>query len=461
LLLGSSRAAILAALAVSLAVSFPGEAHAQGPAADGGDAAEESWAVHGQSTFVWQYHPGFASPFRGLNSLKARENDAETADVTLYGGVRPWRGAEIWVNPELDQGFGTQQHAGRRRVPQRRSLQGRLASPLWADPAVFLRQTLALGGDSEKVVPDLNQLGGTQTADRVVLTIGKFSVTDIFDTNRYAHDPRGDFLNWAIIDIGSFDYAADAWGFTYGAAVEWYRDWWTIRAGIFDLSKTPNSKALDTNFISQDQYDLELEERHTIKGQPGKLKLLGFITHGRMGSYNAAVSAASLAGTAADITLVRAPHTKAGAGLNLEQQLTEDLGFFARAGITQGGFEAFDFTDINKTISFGLSATGGRWGRPDDTVGLAVAINGASRAAERFFNAGGLGILAGDGRLPIPAPSGSSRPTTALPRSASPSSPPTASSSSIPPTTAIAARSRYSGCVPTRSSEWANPPGCG
>src|SRR5215510_4586177 len=29
-----------------------------------------------------------------------------------------------------------------------------------------------------------------------------------------------DFLNWSIIDTGSFDYAADAWGYTYGAAIE-------------------------------------------------------------------------------------------------------------------------------------------------------------------------------------------------------------------------------------------------
>src|SRR4029077_4694062 len=85
--------------------------------------------------------------------------------------------------------------------------------------------------------------------------------------------------------------------------------------------------------------------------------------------------------------------------LNLEQQLADDLGMFARAGWSQGQYEAFDFTDINKTISLGLSLAGQRWGRPDDTVGAAVAVNNASSAAKRFFAAGGLGILVGDGRL--------------------------------------------------------------
>ena len=107
-------------------------------------------------------------------------------------------------------------------------------------------------------------MGGTQTANRLVETIGKFCVVDIFDTNQYAYDPREQFLNWSIIDLGSFDYAADAWGYSYGAATEWQQDWWTARVGLFDLSSTPNSKYLSTRGFSQEQFDAELEERHTL-----------------------------------------------------------------------------------------------------------------------------------------------------------------------------------------------------
>ena len=96
---------------------------------------------------------------------------------------------------------------------------------------------------------------------------------------------------------------------------------------------------------------------------------------------------------------MRKGHNKAGAGLNLEQQLADDLGAFARAGWSQGQYEAFEFTDINKTVSFGLSLKGQRWERADDTVGIAFAANDASSAAKRFFAAGGLGILVGDGAL--------------------------------------------------------------
>jgi len=44
------------------------------------------------------------------------------------------------------------------------------------------------------------------------------------------------------------------------------------------------------------------------------------------------------------------------------------------------------------------------WSRPGDTVGLAGIVNDISTARERFLNAGGLGIIVGDGQLPHPGP---------------------------------------------------------
>jgi high affinity Mn2+ porin len=362
-------------------------------------AEAEEWAIHGQATFVAQYHPRFHSAYQGRNSLSPQNHARETFDLTLYGGLRPWQGAEIWVNPEIDQGFGLSGTLGVAGFPSGEAYKVGDADPYPRIPRVFLRQTIDLGGESERVEPGLNQLGGSQSADRLVITVGKFSVVDIFDTNSYAHDPRGDFFNWAIIDAGTFDYAADAWGYSYGAAAEWYQDWWTIRSGVFNLSKVPNSKALDTRLFDQYQLDQEFEERHTLLGRPGKLKLLGFLSHGRMGRYDQATAVALQSGTPADIAAVRRTHNRGGVSLNLEQQISDDLGAFFRAGWNQGQYEAFEFTDINKTASLGLSVKGKSWDRPDDTAGLAVVVNDASAAAKRFFAAGGLGILVGDGNL--------------------------------------------------------------
>jgi len=125
---------------------------------------------------------------------------------------------------------------------------------------------------------------------------------------------------------------------------------------------------------------------------------------GNMGEYDQATAIAQMTGEPADIAAVRSFHTKLGVALNLQQQLASDVGFFVRISADQGQYEAFEFTDVNRSYALGFSMTGARWTRPDDNFGAGVVVNRASSAAERFFNAGGLGILVGDGQLPHPGP---------------------------------------------------------
>src|ERR1700737_2245968 len=358
----------------------------------------ETWAIHGQSTFTWLLQPAFRSPYQGPHSLSPAANGRETFDATLYAGVRPWRGAEIWINPEVDQGFGLSDTFGVAGYPSGEAFKVGKVDPYVLVQRGFLRQTIELGGETEKLEPDLNQLRGTQTANRLVFTIGKYSLVDIFDTNTYAHDPRNDFLNWSIIDQGAFDYAANSWGFTYGGAAEWYQDWWTIRAGVFDLSQAPNTNALSHGF-GQGQFVAELEERHKVWDQPGKLKFLYWLTRGNRGTYRDAISLGSATGQTPSTGAARRFRTKDGFGLNLEQQLTPDIGIFARASISQGTVEEVDFTDINQSIAAGLSLTGAPWGRPDATVGLAAVANRISHQGKLYLRAGGLGGIIGDGQL--------------------------------------------------------------
>jgi high affinity Mn2+ porin len=363
----------------------------------------EHWAIHAQATITWLLQPAFRSPYQGPHSLSPAANGRETIDVTLYGGIRPWRGAEIWINPEVDQGFGLSDTFGVAGYPSGEAYKLGKVDPYFLVQRGFLRQTIDLGGETEKLEPDLNQLGGTQTSNRLVFIIGKYSLIDIFDTNTYAHDPRHDFLNWSIIDQGAFDYAANSWGYTYGGAVEWYQDWWAIRAGVFDLSQFPNSAALSRGF-AQGQVVGELEERHNLWDQPGKLKLLYWLTRGYLGTYLEAISLGEATGTTPSTGAVRRFRAKGGFGLNLEQQIATDFGMFARASMSQGAVEEVDFTDINQSISAGLSLTGSRWGRPDDTVGLGGAINRISHQGKLYLAAGGLGGIIGDGQLPNAGP---------------------------------------------------------
>jgi high affinity Mn2+ porin len=47
---------------------------------------------------------------------------------------------------------------------------------------------------------------------------------------------------------------------------------------------------------------------------------------------------------------------------------------------------------------------GKAWDRPDDTVAIGFARNDISRHFKDYLNAGGLGILIGDGKLPDSGP---------------------------------------------------------
>jgi high affinity Mn2+ porin len=359
----------------------------------------EQWAIHGQTTYTQQLQPAFRSPFAGPQSLPADANGRETWDATLYLGFRPWQGAEIWFNPEADQGFGIGNSFGVAGYVSGEAYKLGQADPYYRMARAFFRQTIDLGGETQKIDSDLNQLRGLQTANRVVLTIGKVSVVDIFDTNKYAHDPRNDFLNWAIIDAGSFDYAADAWGTTYGAAAEWYQGRYAARVGLFDLSNVPNSTQLTLPLLRQTQFVAELEENHTLWDEPGKIKVLYWLSRGNLGTYSDALALAYATGTTPSVLAVANYRSKYGVAFNLEQQIVTDLGLFMKAGWSQGGVQQDDFTDINASIAMGLSLAGGRWGRPDDTVGLAGVINEISAVGSHYLAAGGLGGIVGDGAL--------------------------------------------------------------
>jgi high affinity Mn2+ porin len=360
------------------------------------------FAVHGQTTFIEQYAPPFHAPYGGVNSL-ASNTGRETWDTTLFAGLRLWQGAEFWIDPEIDQGFGLSNTEGVAGFPSGAAFKIGASVPYPRIQRAFVRQTIDLGGDQQKVEADQNQFAGAQTADRLVVTVGKFSVSDVFDTNKYAQNPRKDFMNWALIDAGTFDYAADAWGYSYGASAEWYRGDWTFRGGLFDLSIVPNSTELDPSF-AQFQWLGEIERRYALWGHPGKLAITGFLSRGRMGTFEDAIELAQTAGTAPDTALVRQYRSRGGLDLNLEQEITADLGMFVRAGWANGDVEPYEYTDVDRTVAAGLSLTGKQWGRPDDSVGLAGIVNGISKIHEEYLNNGGLGILIGDSMLPHPGP---------------------------------------------------------
>jgi high affinity Mn2+ porin len=367
---------------------------------------------HAQTTFTWQGYPPIHSPYEGPNSLPGSGQGRETFDATLFAGVRLWQGAQFWVDPEVDQGFGLADSHGIAGFTSAEAYKQGADYPYTHLDRYFVRQTIDLGGDLEKVDADANQFAGSVTANRLVLTLGLFSVVDIFDVNKYANNSKTDFLNWALVNAGTFDYAANGFGYTYGAAAEWYQGDWTLRGGVFDLSRTPGGGIspeggnLDPTF---EQFALigEIERRYQLWGQPGAIKITGFVNRGRAASFADAIGLAQEPGpffgdVNAALSAARTYDSRPGVSINLQQQISDNVGVFARAGWADGNIEPWDFTDIDRTVSGGVSIDGKQWNRPDDTVGVAGVINAISGVHEAFLNDGGLGLLVGDGMLPHP-----------------------------------------------------------
>jgi high affinity Mn2+ porin len=363
-------------------------------------AAPEDWSAHFQLTVVGQGYPGFPSTVQGADSLPAHGQIRETISGTaFFGGRLPWSGGELYFDPEFNQGFGLARTLGVDGFVNGEAQKAGFDTPKPNVARLFLRQTFGLGGAQETLEPDANQLGETVDIARVTVTAGKMAVPDIFDDNQYAHDPRTTFLNWSLWESAAWDYPADQKGYTDGLALELNEKDWALRGGWFLEPKIANERDLDPRFWKHYGAVVELETRHEWFGEPGKLRYLVFANRADMGNLQQAVDLAVATGTPADIAAVRHDSWKAGAALNLEQSLVGDLGLFSRLSWNDGHTEGWAFTDIDRSAVLGLSLKGASWSRPDDTVGLADAVNGLSKAHQLFFANGGTGILAGDGSL--------------------------------------------------------------
>lgn len=365
------------------------------------DRGPLSWEIHGQTTFIFQGYPAFNSPYEGANSLPGGGQSRETWTVSAFLGVRLWQGGELYYNPELFQGFGLSNTVGAAGFPNGEAQKSNFPFPRYNTSRLFLRQEFGLGGERETIESEYGQLAGDKDISRLTFQIGKFAVHDFFDGNDYAEDPRVDFLNWSIWAAGAFDYPADRVGLTYGITAELNQPRWAARGGYFLVGNEPNANVFDMNLFSRGGYVGELEMRYEPFGKKGVAKLGTWLTSTFAGSYNDAVSIAmATGGSAADaIAQTRQGRTKYGLYINLQQDITDDLGAFARFSWNDGRSEISAFTDIDQSLSGGVQLKGTSWGRANDRIGLAGAWNMISPDHARFLGAGGLGVLVGDGRL--------------------------------------------------------------
>jgi len=381
------RASAAAALLIAA-----GLARAEGETAP----ATGSWSIHEQETLIDQWHPSFDAPYSGANSFLAVPEDDRSFSFTLFLGRSLWKGAELYYNPEVLQGHGLSSTLGIAAYPNGEAGKAAFANLHYNTSRLFLRQTIGLGGGSEKVEDDENQVAGTRDLNRLTLSAGKFSASDFFDDNAYSHDARGQFQNWALIDSAAWDFPADVLGYTAGVVAELELGGSALRYGAFMEPSQANGPVLDSRVLKAWGQVVQVDRAYTAGERKGTLRAFAFWNRADMGSYRD-----TLAEPAADndITRTRAYRSKVGFGVSWDQELAQGLGAFARLSWNDGRTETWAFTEIDRSLALGLSLSGASWRRPDDVLALAGVANGLSGEHRDYLAAGGLGMILGDGRL--------------------------------------------------------------
>ena len=359
-------------------------------------SGDEIWSIHFQATTITQGHGYINSPYSGVNSLDPAQEIQTSFTSTLFLGRRLWNGGEIYVNPELSAGNGISSTHGIAGFPNGEGCRVDNPDLKINLSRLFFKQVFGFGSGKENIEPDKNQLSSAVCRERLMVVVGKFSLNDYFDNNAYSHDPRTQFFNWALMDNGAWDYAADTRGYSLGLMLEYNKPDWALRAASVMEPREANMLDMDTDIAMAHGDNLEFEYRYKVKDHPGTARVLAYVNHARMRNYRAALDTPAYN---MDITQSREYSVKYGFGLNLEQEIDQNIGAFLRAGWNDGATESWAFTEIDRTLSGGVSIKGASWKRQDDTIGAAVIANGLSADHSDYLRAGGYGFMLGDGKL--------------------------------------------------------------
>ncbi len=360
-----------------------------------------------QLTYNWQHHEAFRAGYSGANSLSNQAERMYTLSTTAHWGFRPWQDGELYFNPEVASGVPfSGSVVGMGGFTNGEITRAGGSTPKLYRQRLFLRQTWNHGGEQEHLESDFNQMASLVDKNRVVLTVGNFSTLDVFDDNAYAKDPRTQFMNWGNWTYAAYDYAADARGFGWGFAGEWYQDNWVLRFGRMTGPKEPNGLPVDFALGKHYGDQVEVERGHMLANQPGKVRVLAWRNRANTASFSDAtqwmnqwklVNPGQVQTTPQALVDSRNGNKiKYGLGVNIEQAISPSVGFFLRAMKADGKTETYAFTEADGSLSTGLVFRGGLWGRADDTVGVAFMHNTLSRDRRDFLAAGGMSFFLGD-----------------------------------------------------------------
>ncbi|SRR5579871_75619 len=369
---------------------------------------DSAYSCHFQLTVIGQAHAGFKAAYSGANSLSNQaESGATSVTSTLFLGRRLWSGAAVYFDPEISGGAGLSYSLGVAGALNGETYRIGDPSPVASVARAYIQQYIPLKDADYETEEDNKNivLNKKVPTNRIIITIGKFSMSDFFDNNNYSHDPRTQFMNWSLMSNGTWDYPANTKGYTEGVVIELRKHKWAFRISSVAVPVVANHSAMEYVFGKAHSETAEFEKNMVFNKRHGILRLLFSYTASRAPSYQQGLNAI----TDHDTTLLniisgnaRNPDyggNKTAVCLNAEQELTDDFGVFARLGWNDGKHVSWAFTEIDQTAQLGFSIKGTKWSRSNDVLGIAGVVNGISSEHRTFLKAGGYGFIIGDGNL--------------------------------------------------------------
>jgi high affinity Mn2+ porin len=353
-----------------------------------------------QATSIGQYHGTFHSPYSGPFSLQNYVERDVSLTTTLFLGLRLQKNTYLYFNPEIAGGRGFSGVAGLANSSNGELPRVASATPKPYVARLYVSHDFSLGSEREQFEGQENQLAGERPVKRYTIIAGRFTLTDFFDNNRYSHDPRTQFMGWAVMYNGAWDYPADVRGYTWGWVHEFHTRNWGFRYASAAMPRVANGLRFDRRLFRNRGDVFEGEYRYTARNHVGTIRLLNYENRANAGDYAAAIREAELRGGVPDLTSTRRNGTlKYGFGLNVEQEISKYIGIFGRLGWNDGKTESFAFTAIDRLSTIGISSTGQRWRRPFDTIGAEFTASRISGVHALYLARGGHDFLIGDGSL--------------------------------------------------------------
>lgn len=360
------------------------------------------YSLHGQATFLSQYHFDFKAIYSGENSLITSEPAANSASATLYFNYKISDKTYFVFNPEMAGGKGLSKTLGIAGFPNGEVYRVGDPTPKPFIGRLYFEKRLALSKNKMEVEDDDNQVAENTNKDYLSIIIGKFSLTDFFDDSQISHDPRSQFFNWALMGNGGWDYPANTRGYTIGAVVQaLYKDF-AIRTALTTVPIDANGPELQFKWAKAMGLVVEFEKTHLFQKSDKQFTTFHtgyFINWAHMGNYQESIRNGALLGKTPNILDSRLyGRSKWGFYASADNNFGPYHIFF-KASINDGKNETWAFTEIDKSFTAGIQLDGELWKRKQDRFAIAYVQNNLSTDHKNYLEKGGYGFLIGDGKL--------------------------------------------------------------